>query len=113
MIRQSIMHQKFWAIALQRWVSILLWVVSGWIMITHPAHAAICRTVDHHRICILEIKRSAKYYWEYRASVSIDGDRTPIEIYNCRDRTKQQEDGSIVPFRENGAGPIICQLVHR
>ena len=74
------------------------------------AEAATCRNLDGHSICILRIKRSAKYYWEYRAAVSIDGKKKPIEIYNCRDRTKIRQDKNIVPFANNGAGELICSL---
>jgi hypothetical protein len=46
--------------------------------------AATCRTFDEHRLCIVQIKRSAKNYWEYRASVSIDGVVSPMEFSDCR-----------------------------
>ncbi|GAB4198823.1 MAG: hypothetical protein Fur006_48980 [Coleofasciculaceae cyanobacterium] len=50
-----------------------------------PAEAALCRTSNDRLICILSIKRSAKNYWEYRAAISVDGVKRPIEVYNCRD----------------------------
>ncbi|MEB3211516.1 MAG: hypothetical protein VKL39_09175 [Leptolyngbyaceae bacterium] len=90
-----------------------VWIV--WMgAIAPPVHAAplICRTVDQHQICILNVKRSAKNYWEYRATVQIDGDRKPLEIYDCRHRIKIQRDGSREKFQPNGAGALICELLH-
>src|SRR4028119_1259707 len=75
-----------------------------------PAEASFCRNSNDHFICILSIKRSAKNYWEYRAAVSVDGVERPIEIYNCRDRIREREDRSIVPFEPNGAGELICRF---
>lgn len=77
-----------------------------------PAEAAFCRTTAEHRICILEIKRSAKNYWEYRAAISIDGQTRPIEVYNCRERVRVLANG-VVPFVANGAGELICRTVYR
>jgi hypothetical protein len=79
--------------------------------LTLPAQAAICRTVNQHRICILKIKRSAKYYWEYRAAVSTDGVARPIEIYNCRDRLWTRQDGKQIRFQTDSPGELICSLV--
>ncbi|ACK72352.1 conserved hypothetical protein [Gloeothece citriformis PCC 7424] len=80
------------------------------LLITPPAQAALCRTLDGNQICIRYIKRSAKYHWEYRASVSINGVVTPIEKYNCRDRIKLTKNGTIIPFKANGAGELICSF---
>ncbi|MDJ0634227.1 MAG: hypothetical protein QNJ34_13640 [Xenococcaceae cyanobacterium MO_188.B29] len=75
-----------------------------------PAEAATCRQLGNHSICILSIKRSAKYYWEYRAAISIDGQKKPVEIYNCRDRIKINYHKTVVPFANNDAGELICSL---
>ena len=75
--------------------------------------APTCRTVNNHTICLLTIKRSAKNYWEYRASVKIDDQVFPVERYNCRDRVKTDKSGHTIPFQPNGAGPLICQLLYR
>lgn len=79
-------------------------------LVASPAEASICRHSNDHLICILSIKRSAKYYWEYRAAVSIDGVKRPIEVYNCRDRVRVRKDKTVVPFEPNSAGDIICSL---
>lgn len=80
---------------------------------TAPAKAAFCRTYKDNTICILSIKRSAKNYWEYRASVKVNGETRPIEIYNCRDRTRIKAEGKIVGFGLNGAGELICQVLNK
>lgn len=77
------------------------------------AEAALCRTVDGHTICILEVKRSAKNYWEYRAAIKVDNQEHPIELYNCRSRIRVRTDGTEVPFEANGAGDLICRTLHR
>ncbi|MEH2027585.1 MAG: hypothetical protein V7K62_29185 [Nostoc sp.] len=63
--------------------------------VVNPAFASVCRNYDdynglrlHHQICILSISRSAKNYWEYRATVSVDGVKRPTEVYNCREGVK-------------------------
>jgi hypothetical protein len=72
--------------------------------------ASFCRNSNDHTICILSIKRSAKNYWEYRTAISIDGVVRPIEVYNCRERLRVRQDGSIVPFELNGPGELICKF---
>lgn len=89
------------------YLAVFLWL--NWLIITPSASASLCHRSNNHTICILNIKRSAKYYWEYRASVSIDGVKRPREIYHCRDRTKIRSDKSRVPFTRNGAGELICR----
>ncbi len=78
-----------------------------------PAEASFCRNSNDHSICILSIKRSAKYHWEYRAAVSIDGVERPIEVYNCRDRLRVRKEGTVVPFEANGPGELICRFFQR
>ncbi|MBD2293777.1 hypothetical protein H6G06_09800 [Anabaena sphaerica FACHB-251] len=77
---------------------------------TSPAWAIVCRHYDIHEICILTIKRSAKKYWEYSASVSVDGVKIPVEIYNCRAKFKVNKDGTVSQFRENSPGEMICSF---
>lgn len=78
-----------------------------------PAQAVYCRDRNDQRICILEIKRSAKNFWEYRAVVSIDGQVQPLGIYDCRDRLYIDGDGFAEPFDRHPAGPVICNLFKR
>jgi hypothetical protein len=81
--------------------------------VTFPAEAAFCRQSSDRLICIVSIKRSAKNYWEYRASVSVDGIKRPIEVYNCRDRIRIRKDGAVVPFESDGAGELICHFFQK
>ena len=78
-----------------------------------PAQASTCRSYHDNVICIVSIKRSAKYYWEYRAAVSVNGVVRPIEVYNCRDRVRVRKDRAVVPFESNGAGELICSILKR
>ncbi len=77
-----------------------------------PAQALTCRTLNQNKICILSIKRSAKNHWEYRAVVSINGQQKPMEIYNCRRKTKIDTQGQTQPFKTQGAGELICSLLN-
>jgi hypothetical protein len=95
---------------MMRKIFTFFWVVLLSLIIAFPAQAFTCRTQNDHRVCIISIKRSAKNHWEYWASVSIDGTRTPAEIYNCRRQVLIQNDGRIVPFGEDNAGEVICSF---
>ena len=75
-----------------------------------PVKASTCRNYNGDLICILKIKRSAKYYWEYRTVVSIDGQKKPLVIYNCRDRTITRKNKYPIPFKSNSAGNLVCSL---
>ncbi|MEH2060779.1 MAG: hypothetical protein V7K50_00665 [Nostoc sp.] len=83
--------------------------------VVYPAFASVCRNYDdydglRHQICILSINRSAKNYWEYRARVSVDGVKRSTEVYNCRQRVKVQEGGTILPFEQKSPGEMICSF---
>jgi hypothetical protein len=75
------------------------------------ALASNCQILSNgHQVCLLKINRSAKKYWEYWASISIDGVKRPVETYNCRGRTILQQDGTVLPFSQNNAGNLVCRL---
>ncbi|WP_040629760.1 hypothetical protein [Fortiea contorta] len=93
------------------WVLVLL--VMLFYSVTPQASASVCRNHGSHRICIVRINRSAKNYWEYRAVVSVDGEKKPLEIYNCRTMVKVTRDGTILPFEPNGAGELICSFFRK
>ncbi|WP_334893706.1 hypothetical protein [Nostoc sp.] len=83
----------------------------------YPAFASVCRNYDiddrlhqHYQICIISINRSAKNYWEYRAAVSVDGVKRPTEVYNCRERVRVQNNGTILPFEHKDPGEMICSF---
>jgi len=75
-----------------------------------PARAEFCRQVDGHQICIVDIKRSAKNYWQYQALVRIDGIDKPAASYDCRDRLITDLDGNMSSFRSRKDGQIVCSL---
>ncbi|MBD2104849.1 hypothetical protein H6F94_28740 [Leptolyngbya sp. FACHB-261] len=93
-------------------IALLLFLILPFI-VAPPVEAASCRNYHDHTICILKIKRSAKYVWEYRAVVSVDGVERPLEIYNCRGHFRVQKDGLAVPFKPNDPGELICSLLKR
>ncbi|HEY9657161.1 MAG TPA: hypothetical protein V6C65_01760 [Allocoleopsis sp.] len=98
-------------------ILILLWTIGlpglPGLLTNLSASAAPCRTLHQQTVCIQEIKRSAKYFWEYRVTLQIDGKTQPLEIYNCRDRLKIQPDGSVIPFEPAGIGEFICKILQR
>ncbi|MEB3309939.1 MAG: hypothetical protein VKJ02_06865 [Snowella sp.] len=74
-----------------------------------PVEAATCRTVNDQAICIQKIKRSAKYAWEYRVNLSIDGKAQATAVYNCKEKVKTLKDGTRQSFTEADLGNFICQ----
>jgi hypothetical protein len=77
---------------------------------TFPANASFCRNYHEHLVCIISIKRSAKNYWEYRASISIDDMIRPIEVYDCQQKIRIQQKGIDIPFTVNDPGELICSF---
>jgi hypothetical protein len=75
-----------------------------------PVEASTCKNYRDRQICILDIKRSAKYPWEYRVVLSVDNDKRPREVYDCRDRVRVKSDGYLVPFSRDEAGDFICSF---
>jgi len=96
----------------RRFFSVVCLTIAIWI-VALPTNAATCRKYFDRDICILDIKRSAKYYWEYRAVVSIDSQRQPLQKYDCRHQVRIQHNGKVVPFEKGGAGELICKLLDR
>ncbi|MBD1911785.1 hypothetical protein H6G02_02195 [Leptolyngbya sp. FACHB-16] len=78
-----------------------------------PAQAASCRAIAGHEICIVDIQRSAKNYWEYRAVVKVDSVTRPVEVYNCRDRFLTRQDGTQIPFSQEPAASLVCRLYRK
>ncbi|MGM3307308.1 hypothetical protein ACSQ6I_15265 [Anabaena sp. WFMT] len=95
-----------------RYLVILLLLIFS-VSCTSPALANVCRHYNGHEICILSIKRSAKKYWEYRAAVSVDGVKTPVEIYNCHAKFKVNKDKTLTQFKENSPGEMICSFFQK
>ena len=71
-----------------------------------------CYASGGHNICLESLRRSAQRYWEYRAVISVDGVTQPLELYNCRDRTRTlPSDGSTIPFLTGKTGDWVCQVL--
>lgn len=75
-----------------------------------PANASFCRNYHEQLVCIISIKRSAKNYWEYRASISVNDIIRPIEVYDCRQKMRIQQKGISIPFKVNDPGELICSF---
>jgi hypothetical protein len=84
-----------------------------WSIVILPARAEFCRQLDGHQICILNIKRSAKNYWQYQATASIDGIEKPTASYDCRERLITDRDGNLSRFRSRIDSKLICSLYRR
>ena len=113
LLMKSLLVDKFltvwWAIV----IVLLALPFAFWLMTlsSAPSKAHTCHQVNGHQICAESIRRSAARYWEYRTIVSIDGQKQPLEIYNCRDRTRTlASDGTLIPFLTGKTGDWICQL---
>ena len=89
-------------------IGILIWSMS-----LAPALAAFCRQVEGHRICIVDIKRSAKNYWQYQAVVSNDGIESPSASYDCRERLIIDLEGKVSSFRSRKDAQFVCSLYRR
>jgi hypothetical protein len=98
---------------IQSVIKLFCLVLLGWAVIVAPAQAEFCRQVDGHRICILSIKRSAKNYWQYQATVSTDGIQQPAASYDCREKSIVEADGNMALFRSRLDGSIVCSLYRR
>ena len=89
---------------------LLLLLLISWFGFVPAAHADMCRDRFGQKVCILKLKRSAKNYWEYRATVSLDGEKQrDKEIYNCRDRTLTRKGKYPIPFKANSPGELVCK----
>ncbi|MEO3703972.1 hypothetical protein [Trichormus azollae] len=77
---------------------------------TSPAFALVCRNYDGDKICILNIKRSANKHWQPYFAMSFDRVKAAVEIYNCRAKFKVNKDGTVLQFRENSPGEMICSF---
>lgn len=89
----------------------LLILICAFLLIAPAIEAATCQNIAGEQVCILRIKRSAKYYWQYRVTLNIDGKRQPKRFYNCRDRYYQEPDTIKVYYdRDDKLGKSICRL---
>ncbi len=92
---------------MKRLILLLLIILIG---ITLPVQAATCRTIDDQEICILSIRRSAKNYWEYRATVQVDGEVRPMQVYDCRKKIILQDNKVLEIFEQDGTAEAVCSF---
>jgi hypothetical protein len=96
------------------WVTaLLIWTLAAGCWAGGEAGAIAaprCRSINGHQICILSIQRSAKYFWQYRTVISIDGETQPDTVYDCRQRQRLAPDGRITAFAPGGTGSWICRF---
>jgi hypothetical protein len=98
------------------WVQIcavLCLTLAAWLAVPPPAQALTCRSVRGQDVCIVDIKRSAKRFWEYRATVSVAGQVQPTAIYNCREGLRMDDDGFDALLSKVPEGELVCQLYRR
>ncbi|TAF55026.1 MAG: hypothetical protein EAZ60_14470 [Oscillatoriales cyanobacterium] len=59
------------------------------------ASASVCRNYQGREICIVDIKRSAKNY------------------YNCRSHSTVKQDGTVLAFGQNNPGEFVCRFFNK
>ena len=100
---------------------LLLLVILLFFSIVSNAQASNCYQFGADKVCILKIKRSAKYYWRYRIELSVNDTKKPLTVYDCRQQKVINNDGSMVSFsdkRVNGVGEreignFICKTLNK
>lgn len=97
-----------WSLGIFLWVMITVGVQ---LPIAPIANAAplTCRPYNNREVCIDRIKRSAKNYWEYRVNLTIDGQKQPEDLLDCRHYQRIDRDGFIEPFTPNDVGRFVCR----
>ncbi|MBE9030132.1 hypothetical protein IQ266_10365 [filamentous cyanobacterium LEGE 11480] len=77
-----------------------------------PATAAVqhCRIVKGKRVCIDRIKRSAKQYWVYKATLTVNGVKQAPAVYDCVSRVIVEPDDTIIHFGKNDPSAVVCDL---
>ncbi|WP_017300734.1 hypothetical protein [Nodosilinea nodulosa] len=95
-----------------------LGIVMGWPGLPPVAAAShVCREVMEQQLCIETIKRSAKYPWEYRVVVSVDGKSRPLSRYDCRQASWPPAPEPVLEtapaLSETAVQQFICDLVSR
>ena len=73
------------------------------------AIAQQCRMFSQQEICLVSVKRSAKYYWQYRAVLKVDGKRQPTEKFDCHPRNAKVQ--RINPSLQEQKRAFVCNIV--
>jgi hypothetical protein len=86
-------------------------VLACWLVIIPVTQAATCQEIAAEQVCIQKIKRSAKYYWEYRVNLSINAVKQAVRVYNCRDRYYLLPDRTQRSYQQSDRlGKMVCRL---
>jgi hypothetical protein len=82
--------------------------------LAHPAMAqgSICDRRNGQQICVEQMQRSAKNYWEYRVRLTVNGVIQPLVFYDCRQRKKSLARGVWVDVVEDKIDRFACSLGH-
>jgi hypothetical protein len=75
------------------------------------AIALICRTDGEQKICLVSIKRSAKYFWEYRAVLEINGKKQTPEKFDCRIEFNKTDGDR--PTEKEIRRAFVCRLTSK
>jgi hypothetical protein len=107
------MNRENW---LRRQILTVFLLVLVWMAGTAlPAVAAQCPTVASQEVCILNLRRSAKNYWEYWALLSINGVKQPERVYDCRVFAKGRSRNipselTAETVKSESIGSLVCRL---
>jgi hypothetical protein len=107
------MNRASW---LHRWIATALSLTLVWTAgMALPAIAAQCQTVASQEVCILNLRRSAKNYWEYWAQLSINGIKQPERVYDCRVFARERSRNipselSAETVKAESIGSLVCRL---
>ena len=108
------MNRASW---LHRWMITALLFALVWMagMALPAIAAAQCQTVAGQEVCILNLRRSAKNYWEYWALLSIDGEKQPERVYDCRVFARERSRNippelSAETVKVESIGSLVCRL---
>ena len=88
---------------LKKYLILIIFIFASF-LIAPKTEANICKFWSGHQVCVLRIKRSAKYYWEYRTTLSVDGKKQPEIVYDCRYFSYLQPDNTKGYFDERPHG---------
>lgn len=98
-------------ISIATWQFLFLLILVFWLIATPGVKAATCQSVTGKQVCIENIKRSAKYYWEYRVNLIIDNQKQSTRVYNCRDHYYTLPDRTKVYYQQNAPlAKLVCRL---
>lgn len=110
-LKLVIKPKKTKSILIATWQSLFLLILILWLIATPGVKAATCQSLTGKQVCIENIKRSAKYYWEYRVTLNIENQKQATRIYNCRDRYYTLPDRTQVYYQQNDPlARLVCRL---